>query len=44
MGRQFELSFKVKDKIHSSTGHESPGGTDTFLYSFSDLGARWGGW
>jgi len=38
------LSFKVKDEIHSSTGHESTKGINTFLYSISNLGARWGGW
>ena len=36
--------FKVKYNIYPSTGHESPGGIQIFLYSFSNLSARWDGW
>jgi hypothetical protein len=31
----------VKGKVHPGTGHEGPG-IEVYLYSFFNLGARWG--
>jgi hypothetical protein len=33
---------KGKGKVHPRTGHEL--GVDEWLYSFFNLGSRWGGW
>ena len=38
------LIVKVKGKIHPTTDHEGPGGVEVYLYSFFNLGDRWGGW
>jgi hypothetical protein len=36
---------KGKGKVHPRTGHEGPQrGIEVQLYSFVDLGARWGVW
>jgi len=33
-----------KDKFHPRTVHEDPeGGVEVYLFSFFNLGARWGG-
>ena len=35
------MSLGIQDKVHTRTGHEGP---EVPLYSFFNLGARWGGW
>jgi len=36
---------KAKGKVPSRTGHEGPeGGVELYLYSFFNLGSKWGGW
>ena len=42
---RLHLYKNVKVQSTPRTGHERPhGGVDVLLYSFFDLGARWGGW
>jgi len=35
---------KGKGKVLPITAHEGPGGEEVYLYSFFNLGSRWGGW
>jgi hypothetical protein len=38
------FSAFLKGKVRPTTGHEVPqGGVEIYLYSFFNLGARWGG-
>jgi hypothetical protein len=40
-----KVSFISNENFHTRIGHENPrGGEDVQLYSFFNLGARWGGW